>query len=148
MKKQRHRRTVFKCRYHFTFLITPMVFKMVDFQKLLIEPIFIWGFNSMSRMSCFKSWITLPLCIRRVYLLNCWFWSQSFFFQLLFYFIFLFFHFIFSVSTCYKINWMEHPNEWAHFRFVVQQVLLSGNTVVLTKITKHFHNSLWKSHGR
>ena len=71
-----------------------------------------------------------------------------FFFQLLFYFTFLFFHSIFSVSTCYKINWMEYPNEWAHFRFVVQQVLLSGNTVVLTKITKHFHNSLWKSHGR
>lgn len=147
MKKQRHRRTVFKCRYHFTFLITPMVFNMVDFKKLLIEPIFIWGFNSMSRMSCCKSWITLPLCIRR-----CISWivgsEVSLFFFQLFYFTFLFFHFIFSVSTCYKINWMEYPNEWAHFRFVVQQVLLSGNTIVLTKITKHFHNSLWKSHGR
>ena len=57
------------------------------------------------------------------------------FFQLLFYFTFLFFHIIFSVSTCYKINWMEYPNEWARFRFVVQQVLISGNNVVLTKIT-------------
>lgn len=57
------------------------------------------------------------------------------FFQLLLYFTFLFFHIIFSVSTCYKINWMEYPNEWARFRFVVQQVLISGNNVVLTKIT-------------
>ena len=57
------------------------------------------------------------------------------FFQLLLYFTFLFFHIIFSVSTCYKINWMEYPNEWARFRFVVQQVLISGNNVVLAKIT-------------
>ena len=31
----------FKCRCHFTFLITPMVFNIVDFKKLLIEAIFI-----------------------------------------------------------------------------------------------------------